>query len=90
MGLETPLDSAPEPPGFSRGEVQIKPVAGHPLPPFQVGHARLEHAEALTCYPHWPAPTSIIVDGPYGLGKYPGEPKTPTQLAAWYTPHVAA
>ncbi len=25
MGLETPLDSAPEPPGFSRGEVQILP-----------------------------------------------------------------
>lgn len=50
----------------------------------------IERDDALRCYSRWAAPTCIIADGPYGLGKFPGEPKTPTQLAEWYAPHVAA
>lgn len=38
----------------------------------------------------WPIPTCIVVDGPYGLGKFPGEPKTTEKLAEWYAPHIAA
>lgn len=41
-------------------------------------------------YQDWEAPTCIISDGPYGLGKYPGEAPTPENLAEWYAPHVAA
>ncbi len=45
---------------------------------------------ALEAYGHWPAPACIIADGPYGLGKYPGEPVSPDGLAEWYAPHAAA
>lgn len=52
--------------------------------------AFLYHSDVAQMYEHWPAPTCIIADGPYGLGKFPGEPKTVTDLAAWYAPHAAA
>lgn len=52
--------------------------------------AHVECADATDRYEDWPSPTCIISDGPYGLGKFPGEPSTPTELAAWYAPHVAA
>lgn len=32
----------------------------------------------------------IISDGPYGLGKFPGEDRTDENLAEWYAPHIAA
>lgn len=56
----------------------------------QCGGSFLYNADALKMYGNWPEPTCIIVDGPYGLGKFPGEPKTPYGLAEWYAPHVAA
>ncbi len=51
---------------------------------------QLDFADALDRYAHWPTPTVIIVDGPYGVGGYPGDPPTPRALAAWYEPHVKA
>ena len=51
--------------------------------------AAVSLADALTCYPNWPRPTAIIADGPYGLGKFPGEPNTVDALVEWYTPHIA-
>lgn len=56
----------------------------------QAGGAFLYHTDALKMYEHWPEPTCIIADGPYGLGKFPGEPKTPYGLAEWYAPHIAS
>jgi site-specific DNA-methyltransferase (adenine-specific) len=50
----------------------------------------LERGDALSFYASWPAPTCIIADGPYGLGKFPGEPVSPDGLAEWYAPHAAA
>lgn len=50
----------------------------------------IEQDDALSCYARWLTPTVIIADGPYGLGKFPGEPKTPANLAEWYAPHAAA
>jgi DNA methylase len=47
-------------------------------------------ADALDMYEHWPKPTCIIADGPYGLGKFPGEPNSVHALPEWYAPHVAA
>lgn len=41
-------------------------------------------------YGDWLPPTIIISDGPYGLGKFPGEPVRPDGLAEWYAPHAAA
>lgn len=51
---------------------------------------RAFHGDALKAYSEWPAPTLIIADGPYGLGKYPGEPHNPDGLAEWYAAHAAA
>lgn len=50
----------------------------------------IECADAMDRYSEWPAPTCIIADGPYGLGKFPGEPGSPNELSQWYAPHVAA
>jgi DNA methylase len=66
----------------SRGEIAT-PTVG-------LGGAFLYKADALQMYEHWPTPTCIISDGPYGLGKFPGEPKTVDELVRWYAPHVAA
>jgi len=56
----------------------------------KAGHVFIEHSDVLNAYPRWAAPVCIIADGPYGLGKFPGEPKTPVDLAEWYAPHIAA
>jgi site-specific DNA-methyltransferase (adenine-specific) len=54
------------------------------------GQASLQLGDALSFYADWPAPTCIVSDGPYGLGKFPGEPVSPDGLAEWYAPHAAA
>jgi site-specific DNA-methyltransferase (adenine-specific) len=46
--------------------------------------------DALEAYGAWPEPTCIISDGPYGLGKFPGEAISPDGLGEWYEPHAAA
>lgn len=40
----------------------------------RLGAASLYRGDALKAYEAWLAPTVIIADGPYGLGKFPGEP----------------
>jgi DNA modification methylase len=52
--------------------------------------ASLFCGDALRAYEGWLPPTVIISDGPYGLGKFKGEPFTPDGLAEWYAPHAAA
>lgn len=52
--------------------------------------SKLSHGDALNFYPYWPAPDTIISDGPYGLGIFPGETSTAGELAAIYEPHIAA
>lgn len=52
------------------------------------GGATLFHGDALDLYCEWPSPNCIVIDGPYGLGKFPGEPKTPRELPRWYAPHA--
>jgi hypothetical protein len=56
----------------------------------RLGSVSLFHGDALEAYETWLPPTVIIADGPYGLGKFPGEPVTPDGLAEWYAPHAAA
>jgi site-specific DNA-methyltransferase (adenine-specific) len=58
--------------------------------PVSASGVTIEPGDALHCYGHWPSPTCIISDGPYGLGKFPGEPHSVAHLAEWYAPHVAA
>jgi DNA methylase len=47
-------------------------------------------SRAEDLYPHWPTPTCIISDGPYGIGGFPGDNHKPETLAQWYEPHVTA
>ena len=56
----------------------------------QPGTARLVNGDALDYYAEWPAPTAIIVDGPYGIGGFPGDLEHPDELPDWYEPHVRA
>ena len=44
--------------------------------------------DALDAYAQWPAPSAIISDGAYGVGGFPGDPRTPQGLADWYEPHI--
>ena len=56
----------------------------------RLGVASVHLGDAMTVYDEWLPPTAIISDGPYGLGKFPGEPRTTDGLAEWYAPHAAA
>lgn len=56
----------------------------------QLGSSSVHLGDALSLYEKWERPTCIISDGPYGLGKFPGEPVTTDDLAEWYAPHAAA
>lgn len=56
----------------------------------RLGAASLYKGDALKAYENWLAPAVIIADGPYGLGKFPGEAHSPDHLAEWYAPHAAA
>ena len=51
--------------------------------------ASLTLGDAMKCYEHWPSPTTIVADGPYGLAKFPGEPNSADDLSEWYAPHIA-
>lgn len=41
-------------------------------------------------YDEWEAPDLIVSDGAYGVGGFPGDPRTPERLGDWYAAHVAA
>jgi hypothetical protein len=53
------------------------------------GDVIIERADAMDRYAQWPSPTAIIIDGPYGVAGFPGDPPTPDGLAEWYAPHAA-
>ena len=48
------------------------------------------HGDALDAYAGWPSPSTIISDGAYGVGGFPGDPRTADGLADWYRPHVGS
>ncbi|MCY3691713.1 MAG: DNA methyltransferase [Chloroflexota bacterium] len=50
--------------------------------------ATLYHADFLEASEEWPSPTVIIVDGPYGVGSFPGDPVSHEALPDWYRPHI--
>lgn len=49
---------------------------------------RLHFGDALDAYDAWAPPACIISDGAYGVGGFPGDPRTPETLADWYAPHI--
>ena len=56
----------------------------------RVGRVTLHRGDALDAYADWPSPTAIISDGPYGIGGYPGDPRSPRLLRAAYAAHADA
>jgi hypothetical protein len=52
--------------------------------------AQLHRGDALEAYGSWPSPNTIVSDGAYGVGGFPGDPRTPDGLIEWYRPHVEA
>lgn len=65
-------------------------IANSTIAAERIGAATVYNGDSLRLYERWERPTCIIVDGPYGLGKFPGEPNSVTELPAWYAPHIAA
>lgn len=57
---------------------------------FRRDEATIHLGDVQGLYPRWPAPTVIISDGAYGLGSFPGDPPTISDLEDWYRPHVEA
>ena len=51
---------------------------------------RIQLGDSLRLARDWPAPVMIGVDGPYGVGGFPGDPFSVEELADWYEPHVAS
>jgi len=51
---------------------------------------RLYAGDARDAYAEWPQPAVIVSDGAYGVGGFPGDPRTPDDLTAWYREHVEA
>lgn len=60
------------------------------IPYYKSSGIEIFNGDSLKLYSQWDTPTCIISDGPYGLGKFPGEPKTPQTLPEVYAPHIAA
>lgn len=50
----------------------------------------LHFEDSLRLYDSWAVPKAIVVDGPYGVAGFPGDPPTVEGLTEWYRPHVAA
>lgn len=48
----------------------------------------LHNGDALDVYEQWESPDCIVSDGAYGVGGFPGDPRTPDKLSDWYEPHV--
>jgi hypothetical protein len=57
---------------------------------YRAKNLSLSLADALDCYPRWPAPTVILSDGAYGVLGFDGDTAGHLDIAAWYEPHVAA
>ena len=55
-----------------------------------LGEANLHNGDVLDLYEHWPAPSVIVSDGAYGVGGFPGDPRSVTELSHWYEQHIQA
>lgn len=81
--LELPIPHAESDNGHLVQSPLVTEARVHPY-----GH--LYPGDVLDAYDSWPAPATIVSDGAYGVGGFPGDPRTPADLAEWYRPHVRA
>lgn len=59
------------------------------VPRSKMSH-HLHAGNVVNAYGVWEKPCTIISDGAYGVGGFPGDPRKPDDLADWYAPHIAA
>lgn len=57
-------------------------------PTWTDGHALLCYGDALSYYAAWPAPTTIVSDGGYGVLGFEGDTTDHLNLPHWYEPHA--
>lgn len=50
----------------------------------------LHAGDAIEAYGQWPPPAVVISDGAYGVGGFPGDPRTSAGLVDWYREHIDA
>jgi site-specific DNA-methyltransferase (adenine-specific) len=50
----------------------------------------LHRGDVLEAYATWPKPKTIVSDGAYGVGGFPGDPRTASELPEWYASHIEA
>ncbi len=50
----------------------------------------LYDGDVAEVYGRWPPPAVIVSDGAYGVGGFPGDPRTPEGLPDWYRDHIEA
>ena len=78
-----------QPPMAARTQATRTVVAGEqPVAPR--GRSTLYEGPAEDVYDDWDTPDIIVSDGAYGVGGFPGDPRTPDGLEAWYADHVVA
>ena len=53
------------------------------------GRYQLDERPAERVYDEWDAPDMMVSDGAYGVAGFPGDPREPEGLPAWYAPHIA-
>ena len=77
--------------GYARGSAHpIGPeTTVEKMPPYHRQGVTLHHGDFREVAKSWPSPTVIVVDGPYGVGSFPGDPVSHERLPEWYGPHVA-
>ena len=78
------MPSASQSPLFPQ-ERPTPPASGHRYARDRVS---IHFGSAESHYAHWPTPTCIISDGPYGVDGFPGDSHTAESLAEWYEPHI--
>lgn len=54
----------------------------------QMGNVTIFHDDVMNLYEKWESPVVIVSDGPYGIGRFLGDPPTTDSLAEWYEPHI--
>ena len=56
---------------------------------YQKQGIKLYNGDVADKYAGWETPTTIVSDGAYGVGLFPGEPDETEDLPEWYEDHIA-
>ena len=57
---------------------------------FNDGKVGIFNEDASEHYENWEKPITIVSDGAYGTGSFPGEPDEAESIPEWYEPHIKA